>query len=138
MALLSTIKSIVEQACPGYLFEFETSNMMNVRADDKVFPCVFFEEYSSDGKYIARYGWRKQVLIELSFMKLADFQCNATDREALREEIEAEAVIPFMDAFNASGIFEPVNEFICYPEPPRFDANAVSVMLRFYATYKIC
>lgn len=138
MKLLNTIRELVEKSAPGYSFEFETEKMMNVRADGKAFPCVFFEEYSNEGKYLSRYGWRKQVLVELSFMRLAEFQCDAVERERIRERIEAEAVLPFMDAVNDSGVFEPVEEFACYPEPPRFDANAVSVLLRFRATYKIC
>ncbi|MCD8294137.1 MAG: hypothetical protein LUE27_02660, partial [Clostridia bacterium] len=127
MGLLEKIRTLVEEACPGYSFQFETEKMMNVNADDVLFPCVFFEEYSSDGKYISRYGWRKQALVELSFMRLTVMQNTAEEREAIREMIEEEAVIPFMDAFNACGEFVPVAEFTCYAQPPRFDANEVSV-----------
>ncbi len=138
MALLEKIRTLVGEACPDYTFQFETERMMNVRADDQVFPCVFFEEYSADGKYVGRFGWRKRVMVELSFMKLAPMQCDAVLREALREEIEAEAVLPFIEAFNRCGDFMPVEEFTCYAEPPRFDANAVSVLLRFWAEFKLC
>lgn len=142
MSLIDKIKSICTGACPGYAFEYETSKMMNAKADDRPYPMVFLEEFpSQDGRYILRYGRKKAVVVELSFMRLADrenFQGDAIDRERIREQIEEEAVLPFIEAFNASGQFETVEEFKVTPEPPRFDAAAVSVLLVFEARYKLC
>lgn len=137
MTLLERVRGLCRTANDEYSFEFANDKMMNVKADDKVFPCVFFEEYTN-AKYTQRYGWKKSVQVELSFMRLAPFQCDATVREQIREQIEHEAVIPFIEAFNKSGRFEQIGEFACVPEPPRFDSNAVSVMLRFWATFDIC
>ena len=137
MAILSKIKEICNSAVPEYGFEFEQSKMMNLKADNSSFPCVFFEEYT-DGKILIGLGVKKSVLVELSFMRLTTMHNNAEDRELLREQIEAEAVMPFINKLNESGIFEPVKEFTCLSEPPRFDANVVSVMLRFWVTYRAC
>lgn len=137
MALLEKIKTLVEASCPGYHFIYETDNMMNERADDMPFPAVFFEEYT-EGRISRRYGWKKSVTVELSFMRLAEFQCDALVRESIREDIERNAVIPFLRALEQDKTFDPVSEYILMPEPPRFDANCVSVLLRFNATYKIC
>lgn len=142
MSLIDKIKSIADASVPSYAFEFETSKMMNARADDRPYPMVFLEEYpSQDGRYLLKYGLKKAVTVELSFMRLADrenFQGDAIDRERIREQIEEEAVLPFIDAFNASGLFEPIEEFRVTPEPPRFDASAVSILLIFEARWKIC
>lgn len=142
MSLIDKIKALVESAVPGYAFEYETSKMMNVRSDDRPYPMAFLEEYpAQDGRYILKYGRKKAVVVELSFMRLADrenFHGDAIDRERLREQIEEEAVLPFIEAFNASPDFETLEEFRVTPEPPRFDANAVSVLLVFEARYKIC
>lgn len=137
MALLEKIKTLVEASCPGYHFIYETDRMMNERADDSPFPCVFFEEYT-DGRIINRYGWKEQVTVELSFMKLAEFQCDAVVREHIREDMKRNAVIPFLRALERAKIIDPVSEYTLMPEPPRFDANAVSLLLRFNATYRLC
>lgn len=137
MMLIDKIRSLVEASCPGFHFVYETERMMNERADDSPFPCVFFEEYT-DGKIINRYGRREQVLVELSFMRLAEFQCDAVVRERIREDMKTNAVIPFLDALERSGYIDPVSEYTLMPEPPRFDANCVSLLLRFYATSRLC
>ena len=142
MTLIDRIKDLCQTAIPTYAFEYETSKMMNVRADDRPYPMIFLEEFpSQDGRYILHYGRKKAVVVELSFMRLCDrenFQSDAIDRERIREQIEEEAVLPFIEAFNASGLFEPVEEFRVTPEPPRFDAAAVSILLIFEAKYKLC
>lgn len=140
MTLLEIIRNIATAACPGYNFIFETSRMFNVDADDVAFPCVLMDEYY-DSSYMFRYGWKRQVRLELSFMKLAEFQCDAIEREALRDRIREEAVKPFLDALEASGQFESIQTgtSISSPnEPPRFDANAVSVFLRINLTFRDC
>lgn len=137
MTLLERMRELAAKACPDYRFEFETARMMNVDADDKAFPCVFFEEYT-EAQYVNSYGWRKRALVELSFMRLAPFQCGAELREELRDKIEQEAVLPFISALNTEGTLGTVTEFTCLPEPPRFDANAVSLLLRFWVTMPTC
>lgn len=139
MTLLEMIQTLAESACPDYTFVFETDRMMNVEADDAVFPCIFMDEYYESG-YQLRYGWKRTARLEISFMKLAEMHCDAIEREALRDEIRDEAVKPFLTALEASGYFEPLaNVAISSPnEPPRFDANAVSVFLRFTVTFRDC
>lgn len=141
MTLLEKIQAIAATACPGYHFVFETSRMMNVEADDAPFPCVFMDEYYESG-YQFRYGWKRTARLELSFMKLAEMHCDAVEREALRDEIREEAVKPFLTALESSGYFESIQTIgaaISSPnEPPRFDANAVSVFLRMNVTFRDC
>ena len=135
------IQSIAATACPGYNFTFETEKMYNVLADDVKFPAILMEEYYDSG-YQYGYGWKRTARLELSFMKLAEFQCDAVQREALRDSIREEAVKPFLTALENSGYFESIERngtSISSPnEPPRFDANAVSVFLRINLTFRDC
>ena len=138
MTLIQHFKSLAEANCPDYHFEYESERMMNERADDTPFPCVFFEEYT-DGKVTqARYGWKEQTLVELSFMKLSEFQCDALERERIRQDIKDNAVFPFLSALQSSEIIDPIIDISILPEPPRFDSNCVSVLVRFYAIRRIC
>mgnify|MGYP006956036973 CR=1 FL=1 len=137
MRLLETIENLIRVSCPGYSFEFDTDRMMNVEADDIKFPCVFFEEYT-DGRISGTYLKQKQVTVELSFMDLAEFQCDAREREEIRERLEQDAVLPFIRALELSDDFDQISDFTIMAEPPRFDANCVSLLLRFDVTFDLC
>lgn len=141
MTLLDKIKNIVAAACPDYSFEFDTSRMMNVEADDKRFPCVFLDEYY-DSSYVFRYGWKRSCRLDISFMRLAEFQCDGVEREALRDRIREEAVKPFLRELEKSGYFESIESngtVVSSPnEPPRFDACCVSVFLRVNLIFRDC
>lgn len=137
MALLEKIRTLCEQVNPAYHFEFENDWMMNVKADDAHFPLVYFEEYT-DGRFNVGYGLKKSVMVELHLFRLVPMHCSAVEREQAREQIEEEFVLPFIEAINASGDFEQIEEFTCLPEPTMFDANATGVLLRFWVTYRVC
>jgi len=137
MTILDKIQAIAEAACPGYAFIFDYNRMFNVTADNQAFPCILMEEYYS-GRHARRYGWRKTVTVELHFMQLASFQGVATAREDVREEMEANAVIPFVDALNADGYFGQVEEFRIDPEPALFDANAVGLLVTIELSVNRC
>lgn len=143
MKVLEIIKEVCSKAVPGYSFEFETERMMNVLADDIKFPLIFWEEYTmNDGHYSeGTGGMRKTVPVELSFMKLGPLDNpnpDAIERERIREEIEEEAIRPFIECLNSCGKVTPVKDFTITPQPPLFDTNAVSLLLRFSVTYKLC
>lgn len=137
MALLDKMRRLCAAVNPDYLFEFENEKMMNVKADDDRFPVVFFEEYT-ESRYTSRFGWRKQTLVELSVFKLAPMHCNASVREALREEMESEFIIPLIGELRANSMFEEVTQLDAFPIPEAYDANATGVMLRFWVTERVC
>lgn len=139
MGLLTKIKNIAEAAVPTYRFEYEATKMQNVKADDGTFPLIFFEEYvNKDGAYIARYGWKRRQSVELYFLRLAPFQADALTREAIREQIEREAVLPFIEAIDAAQVFEAVGDIRVTAVPPMFDSNAVGLLLSFDVTFPAC
>lgn len=129
MTLLQSLESICN-IITGYDFIFEERRMMNVKADNNAFPCIFFEEYR-DGKYDVKYNIKKTTRVQLYFMKLAPLHSDAVVRETLREQIENEAVQQFIKAYNDSGLFKEVYQWKFFTPPPRFDANEVSIMLQF-------
>ena len=136
MNVPEAIKNICAQVLPDWEFRFNDRQSMNVEADDILFPFVFFEEYR-EGNYRCKHFFDKTTKCELYFCKRL-----ATDegdrREALRDEIEVEAVVPFIKAFNDSGIFQKVVEWKFFAAPPRFDAAEVSIMLQFDAVTTSC
>lgn len=141
MTLLEMIKDIASKACPTYKFVFETARMANVLADDQPFPMILMSEYYDSG-YQYNFGWKRTARLELSFMKLADFQCDAIVREQIRDSIRTEAVKPFLAKLEELRYFDSIevkgNTVSSPNEPPRFDANAVSVFLRMNLTFRDC
>lgn len=137
MAILDKIRRLCNATNPDYRFEYDSEKMMNVKADDARFPVAFFEEYS-ESRYTSRYGWRKQTLVELSVLKLAPMHCDATLREQLREQIEWEFIIPFLERLRMSNELEEVTQVDAFPIPSAFDANATGIMLRFWVVERVC
>lgn len=150
MALLDTIRQIILTAnaarqathpdTPTYQVLYEESSMMNIRADelDVTDSFVYIEEFIT-GKYVKeKYFKAKTMKMQLYFCKFSTLHQEAEAREALRNQLEAEIVEPFMDAYKASTLFTDVVQYnLSYPFP-RFDANEVSVMLEFDCTLKRC
>ena len=133
MTLREKIGSLVATALPGYGYECDTERMMNVTADDGAFPLVFMDEYVT-GKATSRYGWERTDTVELHFMDLFTFQGDAVARDAVRARLSA-AVMDFIAAVNADGLFKPVDTFRISNAPMMFDANAVDVLVRVDLTY---
>lgn len=137
---MTTLEGI-KQLCSNinnYAFYFDDRQLMNVNADDAPFPLIFFEEYR-EGTYLTKHFFEKSTRVELYFCKLCQLHNDGVERERLREEIEAEAVRPFIKLFNAHPeMFTPVTEWRFYTPPPRFDANEASIMLQFNATLTQC
>jgi len=138
--MIQKLKSIIQSANTDYLVEFEESSMMNIKVDE--YPAgakfAYIEEYRQ-GKYFKEsYVNKKATTFQIYFCKFTEFQNNADDREQLRNEIESEIVLPFMEKYNKSGLFEKVDVFQFYTPLPRFDANEVSIMLQFEAKETKC
>ena len=138
MKTLEAIQFLCKESASDWGFQFDDRQLMNIKADDARFPLVFFEEYR-EGKYAVKYLSEKTTVVELYFCKLCAMHDDGAEREKLREEIETEAVIPFIRAFkNHPEIFGDIEEFKFYTPPPRFDANEVSIMLKFNAKLIQC
>lgn len=138
MGILTRIAALCEQANSNYHFEFENDFMMNVKADNVQFPVVHFEEYTESRYNTSGYGLALSTLVELHIYKLAPMQASAVVREQLREEMQDEFILPFIDALTASGLLADGEDITAYPEPTIFDANATGVMLRFWVKTQLC
>ncbi|MDR2066110.1 MAG: hypothetical protein LBP85_10450 [Prevotellaceae bacterium] len=138
MTILEAIKEICNTAVPTWKLYFDDRQLMNVKADSSPFPLIFFEEYRQ-GNYRIKYFIEKTTLVELYFCKLCPMHNNGTEREHLRVQIEAEAIMPFIREFKRrSDLFEDISEFKFFTPPPRFDANEASIMLQFNAKLVQC
>ena len=128
---------MVAEVAPSYDFIYANANMMNVRADDAHFPLVYCEEITAQRYDSGPYGaLSKYTTFELYFMRRAPMQGEALGRDAIREQIEQEAVVPFLKAL---ALMQPNTTAISSELPPAmFDDNDVAVMLRFEWREAIC
>ncbi len=131
--MIAQLKQIIQSSNPDYIVEFEESKMMNVKADE--YPTgakfAYIEEYVSGSYTKEKYLHKKILQIQVYFCMFTELHVDAIEREAIREQIESDIVIPFMDKYNASGVFDKVDTFKFSTPLPRFDANEVSIMLQF-------
>ena len=137
--MITQLKEIVQQANPDYHVHFEESAMMNIFADDvrRDEGFAYIEEYTT-GRYTKeKYFHQKITRVQIYFCRFCELHAGAEAREEVREKIETEIVLPFMAAFNTSG-FEQVKIFEFFTPLPRFDANEVSIMLRFDLIHQLC
>ena len=131
--MITELKQIIQESNPAYIVEFEENKMMNVKVDEYPMGAKFayIEEYISGSYTKEKYFHKKILQIQVYFCMFTELQVDAIQREAIREQIESEMVIPFMDKYNTSGIFDKVDTFKFLTPLPRFDANEVSIMLQF-------
>ena len=137
---LKKLKTILEKANPCYQVEYEEASMMNVKADNyrRGDSFVYIEEFLQ-GRYAQeQYRRRKITRVQVYFCKFSPIHADAITRETLRNQIEQEIVLPFMEEFNRSKLFPEVENFQFYNALPRFDANEVSIMLQFECKTDIC
>lgn len=144
------LKSLLEQTCPDWVVTYEAGRLMNtksrqLRADDKF---IYIEEFTS-GRYIRRTGRPRKEMkrVQIYFCKYkSDDEPNTRDRagavdasaelrEAVREEIKAQAVNPFLDAFYASAAFLDKPDEVRFAHPlPRFSDREISIMIELDVT----
>ena len=147
--MLTELKAIVETCAtvtvddvvkPLYPVEYEESKMINVTVDEKALYAKFayIEEFTSGTYDKVKFIKQKSTQVQIYFCMFCEFENTAMDRDALREQIESEIVLPFMNAYNASGRFDVVDTFKFYTPLPRFDANEVSIMLQFDCKQNMC
>lgn len=131
--MLSKLEEIINRANPSYFIEYEELSMMNVKADEIKYsqPFAYIEEFRQ-GEYGKEKYWNyKTARIEIWFCKFCQFENDARVRESIRDTIEAEIVLPFIQEYKKeSGLYQP-EKWNWFTPPPRFDANEVSIMLQF-------
>ena len=148
--LVEKIEAICKQVKPDYIFEYEESAMLNVKADsyargDKF---VYVEEFTK-GRYIVDgYKKKKVTQVQIWFCRLSlerneddeivrnELHNNAITREQIRNQIESEITLPFMTEFEKQ--IHEIDTWQFYTPLPRFDANEVSIMLQFEYKNDIC
>lgn len=136
------VKALLAATCPDWEVTYEASRLMNVKATEKNPDArfIYIEEFTS-GKYmrpVGRPGRTRMTRVQIWFcsFKLStapntrDRVTTAEQRELVREMIEAEAVLPFLDGFYASAKFANKPTEVPFATPlPRFADHEVSVMV---------
>ena len=131
--MLSKLEEIIKRANPSYLIEYEWPNRMNINADEIEYaqPFAYIEEFTHGEYGKTGYFRHKMTEVNLYFCRLCQFENTAREREAIREQIESEIVIPFMEEYKKeTGLNQP-ERWKFFTPIPRFDANEVSIMLLF-------
>ena len=76
--------------------------------------------------------------MQIYFCKFTDLDNTASEREAIRNTIESEMILPLIDKLRISTFIDKNAEISFYNPGPRFDAHEVSVMLQFDNKKVIC
>jgi hypothetical protein len=158
MTIIEQIREMCNRANPDYLFEHEEARMLNVKVDGvyRGESFVYLEEVQIGYYDMPRGRQRlKTIRMQLYFCKFIDMhafadrgdmplsveKADTVTRQELRDLIEGEIVLPFIDEFDRAvdnGDFVRVTRFPFRYPPTRFDVNEVSVLLELEATIPLC
>jgi len=130
--------SIASESWAGYIPVYEEKHMLNVDLDRREPGArIAYIEERITGEYSS--GQRtKKSRMEMYFMRFTAIDSTAEERGAIREQIEAEIVVPFMAEFNKRRDFERVGAWRFGYPPPRYDAHEVGILLEFEAKQYMC
>lgn len=134
----------VNEGDPVYKSEYEQKNMQNVKVSqytrDQSF--VYIEEFVT-GKYdLSKFFNKKVVNVELYFCKFVPdhIEVDANVRQNKRDEIEADIVMPFVNAFESmfgASQGNLVQYRFMYP-PAMYDDHEVGITLLFDLSLALC
>lgn len=161
--LIRCLRSIIEPLHCDYRFEYDEASAMNVKADSvsNRAGLIYIEEitrgrYRSPQNRSQGYFFLKETSLSICFCRfskeLEAFASIGTTplsmaventltmtRQAIRDRIETEVVMPFIAALGRQlPRLLPGSTFgdmaFRYPKPGRFDANEVAIVLEFTIT----
>lgn len=154
--MVSEIQALLTAINDEYTFTYEESAMMNIKIDEykkyadvidpdtnevigqKIASFVYLEEFTSGRLIKEGYHNVRVQKCQLYFCKFADFQCDASQRESLRDLMFEEIIYQFWEAIQHLPMIN-ANTMSYITPLPRFDANEVSVMVEFeYKTQILC
>lgn len=138
--MISEIQDIINGTGAGYDVTYEESSMMNLKADEKNSNARFayIEEFTQGNYTRDKFVPQKTTQVQIYFCRFGEFHSSAMDRETLRSQIESEVVLPFMQKYNDSHLFDRIDNWKFFTPMPRFDANEVSIMLQFDCKQNRC
>lgn len=116
-----------------YTAEYEEAKMMNINVDEKAIGQYFayIEEFAAGAYDLIGYVRVKKTKVDIRFLTFCELENTANDRDDIRAKIEEEIVLPFIDEYNSSGLFERNNLWEWEASIGQFDANEVGISLRF-------
>lgn len=142
--MIEFLRGLCNAANPTYEFFYNEGAAMNI--DTEILArnqgFVYVEEFTG-GSFILRNGFiLKRPKVEIYFCRFADHEETAEGREAIRDQITTEILIPFIKQLRSPEALRrftrPLEEINFFNAIPRFDDNEVSILLEFYAPEYIC
>lgn len=132
---LLELKELVKRAIPGWEVTIDEAQMVNITLDDmnRCEGFAYIEEFAT-WNVSERMGTRATYRHEITFLRFCDFECDAMQRVAIREERIMPAVRSIQRALKEYG----VTNFDCDVYPRGFDANEVLVHIAFNVEESIC
>ena len=139
-----TIQDLIASASStsgrSYKFIFDEASMVNIRIDElhRNERFVYLEEFTHGKLDFARIPPVRTTRVQLYFCAFSDYTAPADEREDIRESIDSEILMPFIQAYRATPAGRTVKEFTIATPPPRFDANEVSRAIFFDLPETMC
>lgn len=134
------VTELMPQAGRDYKFIFDEASMVNIRVDDlrRDERFIYLEEFTHGKLDFTKIPPIKTTRIQLYFCAFSDYAAPADEREDIRESIDSEILMPFIQAYRATPAGRTVKEFTIATPPPRFDANEVSRAIFFDLPEMLC
>lgn len=150
MTIVDKIRSIAEEANPGYAFFYQHTKEMNRQAESvaRDSGVAYMKEIRSGAFPVVGFQLHKSVNVVTSFFKCIDLNLETRNpdgtatyrtREDVIDELEREIVFGFCDILRERyGHLMQGNIQLAYPELPDFDCNEIAVQLSFTIMEPVC
>lgn len=153
--LIDDLRALLSALHPDYRFEYDEASAMNIKADSlgNRAGLIYIEEIRQ-GRYRIPQNrtqgfWKlKETSVSIYFIRFSSeldpyasigdtpasnalsFTLTQT-RQAIRDRIEREVVVPFIEAMAADTRYTVGDFTFAYPPHPRFDSNEIAVLINF-------
>lgn len=133
--MIGELAERIAQVLPDWVVSYDESNMLNVAADSLTkAKCVYIEEYRNGNYNNAKYGNNRDDNYELYFFTTDNGQTfTATERDALRNMLESEGIVPILRDLGNRVVSAKYNIGV-----PKYDIFEVGITLRLTIREDIC
>lgn len=133
---MNRILEIARKAVPSYTCTIDEAYMVNLKSDQvkRTEGFAYIEEFRSGTISLSNIN-KKITNYEVWFCRFCNFETDGEKREQIREEIEAEAVVPFLrELKKVQGIDNVAFSYGL----PRFSGVEASIKITFTFKEAIC
>ena len=138
--MFEELLNLIKQANSNYSATYDESKAMNVKTSciERDAGFAYIEEFTQGSYKREKFVKNKTTKVQIYFCRFTEIHNEASEREKIRQQIETEIVLPFIDLYDEyAGINKPL-EYRFVQSLPRFDDNEVSIMLEFDVVKNRC